>query len=53
MRIEYFCIVTLEERDVRLAAANGGITIDHPIPPVRTVIKLTNEVREQLEPKQP
>jgi hypothetical protein len=38
----------MDERDVKLSAANGGITIEHPVPPVKTIFKLTNEVRDQL-----
>jgi len=48
MKCEYICVVTLDERDIRLAAANGGVTIEHPVAPVRTVIRLTHDVKEQL-----
>lgn len=51
MKVEYVCMVTLDERDVRLAAANGGTTIDHPIPPIRTIFRLSNEAQKQLAPE--
>lgn len=48
MQIQYICVVTMDERDVKLSAANGGITIEHPVPPVKTIFRLSNEVRDQL-----
>lgn len=48
MKVEYVCLVTLEERDVRLASVNGGVIVDHPVPPIRTVIRTTPDVKEQL-----
>lgn len=52
MRIEYICEITLEDRDIRLLAANGK-EIEHPVPLVKTIIKVTSEVREQLVPVDP
>lgn len=49
MRVEYVCLVTLDERDIRLAAANGGTTIEHPVAPVKTILRVSTEVREQLQ----
>jgi hypothetical protein len=50
VKTEYICVVTMDERDVKLSAANGGIAIEHPpgASPVKTIFKLTNEVRDQL-----
>lgn len=48
MKVEYVCLVTMDDRDIRLAAANGGTAIEHPVSPVKTIIKVTTEVREQL-----
>ena len=50
MKTEYVCIVTMDERDVRLAAANGGKEIEHPpgAYPIKTIFRVSNEVRDQL-----
>jgi hypothetical protein len=48
MKVEYVCVLTLDERDIRLAAANGGTTVDHPVAPVKTILRVNTEVREQL-----
>lgn len=49
VKVDYVCVVTLDERDIRLAAANGGTTIEHPVPPVKTILRVSTEVREHLE----
>ena len=50
MKVEYVCYVTLDARDVQLAAANGGTAIEHPVPPVRTVIRTTVECKKPVVP---
>ena len=49
MKVEYICLLTLDERDIRLAAVNGGLSVEHPVPPLKTVITVTKDVRDQLQ----
>lgn len=50
MKVEYVCMVLMDERDVRLAAANGGTTIEHTVPPVRTILRVNLAEPEYLQP---
>ena len=44
MKIEYICLVTLDARDISLASANGGTQIEHPVAPVKTIIRVNTQV---------
>ncbi len=49
MKVEYVCVITLDQRDVRLASANGGMEIPHPVPPVKTIIKVTGDAERKSQ----
>ena len=44
MKVEYVCVVTLDDRDISLASANGGTQIEHPVAPVKTILRVNTQV---------
>lgn len=41
MRVEYTCVATLDDRDVKQAAVNGGLRVELPPQTTAVVIKTT------------
>lgn len=49
MKVEYVCVVTMDQRDISLAAGNGGRPIEHPVAPVKTIIRVMTQGSEKPE----
>jgi hypothetical protein len=49
MKIENLCVVTMDERDCKQAAVNGGIKVDLPPGTVSVVVKVAWQAQEKAE----
>jgi len=49
MKQEAHVIISLTERDIRLAAPNGGLSVDLPAGTTRVIIKVERDGEERKE----
>jgi hypothetical protein len=47
MKMENWCIVSLDERDVRLAAANGGLEVKLTAATAKVIIRVSGRCEEE------